>query len=123
VVIKSASQGDSEVRLAGKSYRVLWAEEPSSDSEKEDEAFFELAGLSFPLEVRARAPGDRLHKSVGSRKVKKLMLERRIPIGQREMMPVIVDARGKVLWVPGVARSTSVATKVGTPSLRVRILS
>ena len=101
----------------------MWAEEPSSDSEKEDEAFFELAGLLFPLEVRARAPGDRLRNRAGSRKVKKLMLERRIPIRQREVMPVLVDARGEVLWVPGVARSTSTETKVGTPSLRVRILT
>ncbi|MEE2863091.1 MAG: tRNA lysidine(34) synthetase TilS [Gemmatimonadota bacterium] len=122
VVIESGSQGDGELRLAGKSYRVVWAEEPSSDSEKEDEAFFELAGLLFPLEVRARAPGDRLRNRAGSRKVKKLMLEQRIPIRQREVMPVLVDARGDVLWVPGVARSTSAETKVGTPSLRVRIL-
>ena len=70
-----------------------------------------------------RAPGDRLRNRAGSRKVKKLMLERRIPIRQREVMPVLVDARGEVLWVPGVARSTSTETKVGTPSLRVRILT
>ncbi len=122
VVIKSGSQGDGEVRLAGKRYRVVWAEEPSSDLEKEDEAFFELAGLLFPLEVRARAPGDRLRNSAGSRKVKKIMLEHRIPLRQREAMPVLVDARGEVLWVPGVARSTDAAPKAGAPSLRVRIL-
>ena len=72
-----------------------------------------LCGLSKAHRDR----GDGMHA------VAKLMLERRIPIRQREVMPVLVDARGEVLWVPGVARSTSTETKVGTPSLRVRILT
>ena len=121
VVIKSGSEGEGEVRLAGKRYRVVWAEGSSSDSAEGDEAVFDLAGLSFPLEVRGRAPGDRLRSSVGSRKLKKVMLEHRIPQRRREMMPVLVDARGEVLWIPGVTRSMGAKSKVGAPSLRIRI--
>ena len=35
--------------------------------------------------------------------LKKLMLEARIPESSRARLPVIVDARGTVLWIPGVA--------------------
>jgi tRNA(Ile)-lysidine synthase len=41
--------------------------------------------------------------SAGTKKVKKLLLEARIPRSDRVRMPLVVDAAGDVLWVPGVA--------------------
>lgn len=41
----------------------------------------------------------------GTRKLKKILLEARVPARRRDRLPVLVDAGGQVLWVPGVARA------------------
>jgi hypothetical protein len=38
-----------------------------------------------------------------TKKLKKLLLESRIPLDRRGRTPVVVDAADRVLWVPGVA--------------------
>ncbi len=43
--------------------------------------------------------------SYGSKKLKKVFGEARVPVDRRSRLPVVVDGRGRVLWVPGVARS------------------
>jgi tRNA(Ile)-lysidine synthase len=55
--------------------------------------------------------------------VKKILLEHRIALGDRDALPVLVDADGEVLWIPGVARSTVALPRAGTPSIRIRIES
>ena len=55
--------------------------------------------------VRCRRPGDRIHLlGCGTRKVKKLFIEARIPSEARETWPLVVFA-DEVLWVPGLGRS------------------
>jgi tRNA(Ile)-lysidine synthase len=61
-----------------------------------------LDDLRFPLEVRARRPGDRIRTASGSRSLKKLMIDRRIPARERARLPVLTDARGTVLWLAGL---------------------
>jgi hypothetical protein len=40
----------------------------------------------------------------GTRTLKRLFNDRRVPRGDRARVAVLADARGRVLWVPGVAR-------------------
>ena len=61
------------------------------------------AALRFPLEVRPWAPGDRITLPYGKKKVNKLLLEARISKGRREGWPVVADAAGAIVWVPGSA--------------------
>jgi tRNA(Ile)-lysidine synthase len=49
--------------------------------------------------------GDRIRLPGGTKKVKKLLLEARIPRAERSRVPLVVDADGDVLWIPGVARA------------------
>ncbi|HET9228756.1 MAG TPA: tRNA lysidine(34) synthetase TilS [Thermoanaerobaculia bacterium] len=67
------------------------------------------AALSLPLAeggrvtVRNRRPGDRIHPlgADGSRKLKDLLIDRRVPRRERDRLPLIcVDDR--IAWVPGV---------------------
>lgn len=121
VFIESGGEGSSRALLAGRPVWVAWVEEEGEGISKEREASFDVSAVSFPLQIRARAPGDRLRRTGGSRKVKKILLEHRIPSIDRNTLPVLVDASGEVLWIPGVARSTVAIPSVGTPSLRIRI--
>lgn len=57
--------------------------------------------VRFPLAVRPWRPGDWIKARYGKKKVKKLLLEARIPTDRRTGYPVLADATGKLLWVPG----------------------
>jgi tRNA(Ile)-lysidine synthase len=61
-----------------------------------------IADLEFPLLLRGRAPGDRVRLDAGSRSVKKLMIDERVPLSERAAIPVLVDAHGSVVWVAGL---------------------
>lgn len=108
LVIESPARGVGGARLGGRVVRVAWA--PHSHVLQRGhvptgvEARFEIDALRFPLSVRGRAPGDRIRTPVGHRKVKKVLLEARIPEDVRDRVPLLVDADGDVVWIPGIAR-------------------
>ena len=60
----------------------------------------------FPLYVRSWNPGDRITYSYGSKKLKKVFTEKKMSIQNRIETPVIVDAKGRTLWIPGVSRTS-----------------
>jgi len=44
--------------------------------------------------------------SYGSKKLKKIFGEKRVALDERSRVPVVIDGRERVLWIPGVARSS-----------------
>ena len=46
----------------------------------------------------------------GRKKVKKLLLEARIPVHRRNRLVVLTDASGLVLWIPGVTKPAAPRT-------------
>jgi tRNA(Ile)-lysidine synthase len=105
LIIPGPEPGAGEAVLGGRSVRVVWGRVPPTDAP--DVATFGAASLRFPLVVRGWAPGDRIRTSAGSRKLKKLFLEARIPEPLRHRVPVVSDASGAVLWAVGVARAVA----------------
>ena len=102
-VIDDAKPGSGSFVAGGHRYRVEWA--PSAGAPGGQTARFDPSSLRFPLELRAWLPGDRIRLDYGSKKLKKLLQERRVGLRRRGTVPVVVDSVGEVLWVPGVARS------------------
>ena len=82
---------------------------------------FSLADLEFPVRMRGWSAGDRVRYSYGSKKLKKVFGEARVPLERRSRMPVVVDGRGRVLWVPGVARSCLLAPAEEEPALAIAL--
>lgn len=68
-------------------------------------AAFDRDALAEPLTVRGWRPGDRIRLAYGTKKLKKLFLEARLPREERARTAVVVDARGTVLWIPGLVRA------------------
>ncbi len=68
-------------------------------------AFLQAASFESPLSVRTRRPGDRLRPlgAPGRRKVQDLLVDRKVPRDERDRVPIVVDARGRLVWVAGVA--------------------
>ncbi len=58
--------------------------------------------ISGVVTVRPRQSGDSLHLPGGTRTLKRLMIDRKIPAQERDQIPVLSDARG-VLAVMGLA--------------------
>ena len=85
-------------------------------------AHFAPGSVRFPLDVRPWAPGDRMTLPYGRKKVKKILLEARVPADRREGWPVVADADGTIVWVPGSARpSRDARPSRGEDALRVEI--
>lgn len=71
------------------------------------EASFDYDSLKFPLYVRSRRDGDRIRIEGlnGSKKVKDIFIDAKISPGMRNRMPLLTDAEGALLWIPGIRRS------------------
>jgi tRNA(Ile)-lysidine synthase len=81
---------------------------------------FSSRELVFPLILRGREPGDRVSFPYGTKKLKKVLSESRVPDSERARTPVLAEWGGEVLWVPGITRSCR-APPAGGETLTVAI--
>ena len=81
---------------------------------KGDAEVFDAQGLPLPLVIRPLRAGDRIrpfggggggNARDGRKKVKEILIDRKIPRDDRWGRPVVCDAEGEILWIPGVLRS------------------
>ncbi len=110
VRIEAPGAGEGSLKLAGRGFHVTWSPakqrgvgEPGDDDQ--DSYSLRQEDASWPLEVRSWLPGDRIRLRGGSRKLKRLFGDRRIPLSERGRIPVLSDAGGRVLWVWGMAKA------------------
>lgn len=63
--------------------------------------------IVFPLYVRTRKNGDKMQiKNMhGSKKIKDIFIDLKIPIENRYLWPIVVDSKGNVIWIPGLKKS------------------
>jgi tRNA(Ile)-lysidine synthase len=104
--IARAGAGElGELRVGGARYRVTGAEAaPPAPPPTGWTVTLDPDRTSFPLRLRGWSPGDRIATAGGTKSLKKLFLEERIPRSRRARLPVLEDATGRVLWVAGVER-------------------
>jgi tRNA(Ile)-lysidine synthase len=118
VRIAGCEDGAGDAVIGGQRWRVAWTTSPA---EKNDVASFNCSALRFPLELRGWRAGDRVRLAYGTKKLKKLFAEARIPFNERAAVPILVDADGRVCWVVGVARSVDAPAGQDAPSLTVTV--
>jgi tRNA(Ile)-lysidine synthase len=72
-----------------------------------NEALFDLDKLMLPVTIRNRKDGDRIELlgMEGSKKLKDLFIDLKIPASRRNKIPVLTDSNGNILWIAGVRRS------------------
>lgn len=60
--------------------------------------------VRFPLTIRTRKAGDRikLKGMNGSKKVKDIFIDKKLPLQERDNWPVVTDASGEIIWIPGL---------------------
>ncbi|HEX2091464.1 MAG TPA: tRNA lysidine(34) synthetase TilS, partial [Longimicrobiaceae bacterium] len=114
---------EDRVRIGGRGFRVSWWTAPwGGEDPGDDTAVFPLAAVRFPLRVRGWLPGDRIRASGGTRTLKKLFGERRVPRSARARVPVVADAGGAVIWVPRVERLREPRPEAGQTALFLSIV-
>ncbi|MDH3733546.1 MAG: tRNA lysidine(34) synthetase TilS [Gemmatimonadota bacterium] len=107
LLIETASEGDGTATLGGCVYEVAWGR---PTDECGDSLELDPGRVKFPLRFRAPQPGDRIRTKAGSRKLKKLLNERRIPVSGRRRVPVLESADGRILWIAGHAMASGLRT-------------
>jgi tRNA(Ile)-lysidine synthase len=110
--------GTGRLRVGGVEHEVVWG---GGEVEGRWTEAFDGDALEFPIVVRAWTPGDRIHFPYGSKKLKKVFLEARLGRKERDRAPVVVDARGQVLWIPGIARSDLAQCSGSTRELKIGV--
>jgi tRNA(Ile)-lysidine synthetase-like protein len=58
----------------------------------------------FPLYLRSRENGDRMSLNVGTKKVKDILIDQKVPQLERENL-ILLCSRDKVLWIPSIKKS------------------
>ncbi len=63
--------------------------------------------VSLPLHVRSRRNGDKINvkKMNGTKKLKEIFIDEKIPIKDRKIWPVVLDANENIVWIPGLRKS------------------
>jgi tRNA(Ile)-lysidine synthase len=76
-------------------------------AEGEQWVVFDGGIISFPLFIRSLRVGDRIRPFGldSKKKVKEIFIDRKVPRDERWGRPVVCDANGEILWIPGVVRS------------------
>jgi tRNA(Ile)-lysidine synthase len=93
---------------------ILWEEKGKTApsrirrlAEGELRAVFDGGVVARPLFIRSLRAGDRIRPfgRAGEKKAKEVLIDRKVPREERWGRPVVCDAKGEILWIPGVVRS------------------
>ena len=98
-------------------WHISWRPDPAGPARRDALTTWALPGKGV---VRCRCPGDTMapHGGVGHRKVRRLMMEARVPRGERDAYPLVT--RGDdILWIPGICRSEASLPRPGEPAVRL----
>ncbi|UCH11822.1 MAG: tRNA lysidine(34) synthetase TilS, partial [Candidatus Omnitrophota bacterium] len=86
--------------------------------------YFDVDKIRFPLNARLRKPADKM-KPLGMKRHKRLQdifVDDKIKAIRRNRLPIIVDARGRIIWVCGVRMSEDFKVTPHTgKSLRLKL--
>ena len=79
------------------------------------QAVFDLDRLQLPLKLRQRRDGDRFHPfgMQGTKKLKDLLIDAKVPRQERERVPVLMSGT-EIIWVVGYRTSEPSKIRTGT---------
>lgn len=53
----------------------------------------------------------------GTKKVKDIFIDEKVPPSLRSRIPIVTDGQGRILWIPGIRRSSIAAVGQHTSSV------
>ena len=78
--------------------------------------------VRLPLVVRTRKNGDRIAiKGLnGSKKVKDIFIDEKIPLTERAVWPIVEDGNQEIVWIPGLKKSNKEAVGVNASFITLK---
>ncbi|MGF7015780.1 tRNA lysidine(34) synthetase TilS [Ornithinibacillus bavariensis] len=79
--------------------------------------------VELPLQVRTRRDGDRMSwKGLnGSKKIKDIFIDEKIPLYERNRWPIITDNKGEIVWLVGLKKKDATAIPNKDRSLYIHL--
>ncbi len=93
--------GSATVTIGGRRVEVCWGGDPEGGWSGRL-LWLDPGSVAFPLTVRGARAGDRVRWREGSRKLKRVFGELRVPVEERSRTIVVVDGSELVVWLPGL---------------------
>lgn len=121
VIIKEVEQAVQLTELTPS--QILRLKESDFHGADPQEAYMDMASLSFPITFRSFRTGDRFRPLgvSGSQKVKKFFINKKVPVSERKQIPIL-ECSGKIIWVAGYRIDESVKVKPTTEKVLKAIL-
>ncbi|MBI5894004.1 MAG: tRNA lysidine(34) synthetase TilS [Deltaproteobacteria bacterium] len=108
--------GNTNIKEIGIKFRTsIVSPKAFKPSANENTAYFDYDRLSLPLVVRNFSTGDRFKPfgMNGSKKIKDLFIEKKMPLHLRKKTPIIVSGK-EIIWVAGVRRGDAAKVEKNT---------
>lgn len=111
-------EGEGTLLLGGRASRIRWWTAPAAGG---SELALRLDLIRPPLLLRARRAGDRIRLAGGTKTLKKLFVERRVPRPRRGELAVVEDADGRILAVAGLVVDPELSPRAGDRALHLSV--
>lgn len=71
--------------------------------------------ITLPLYIKTRRHGDKIQSKNlgGAQKLKSIFIDAKIEPSKRDTWPIVTDAKGTILWIPGIKKSKFDVNKDG----------
>jgi tRNA(Ile)-lysidine synthase len=104
-----------------RAFTLLEADQHSLNT---DSVFFQKSSVALPFRIRNRNPGDRMKvKGLnGTKKVKDIFIDEKIPARLRDTWPIVEDNNGEILWLPNLKVSSLASNESGDKSDFLRLI-
>ena len=113
--------GETRYGETGWVIRCSQAECPEAAPKNPDSFFLARDKINGPLYLRPRQTGDQIKlPGRGTKSVKKLLIDQKIPLAQRQLLPVLSDATG-VLALASFGPEESRLAQPGAPALFITL--
>jgi len=120
--ISVSGPGTVEIVEAGMTlvFGLIDLDRPSAPPEEPTVEWFDADRVTFPLRIRGPVPGDRIRPwgMQGSRKIKEILIDAKIPVASRKAFPLVVSG-DEILLIPGIRRSSAAAIEFATRKVLV----
>ena len=83
------------------------------ESDGNDVCRLDSKTVELPLIVRTRHDGDTMDLlgTNGKKKLKNIFIDKKIPVGERDTWPIVIDSKDRIVWLPGLQKSKFSKTK------------
>lgn len=83
-------------------HSLILSENPVEERGKMYKLWYNDFDSVFPVTIRNRRDGDCVRYPFGTKKVKDVFIDRKVPMEKRNRLPVIMDKTGTILFIPGI---------------------